>query len=558
VHPTDRSFLLARRLLVATAVLALGCGADSGPDRGSTPRWLSPDAAARVAEADRYGGTLVVAGRNDIQSMNALVSNDFESAQHQIYVLFVTLVRSDGSYEPRPYLARSWEFDADTSEVVFHLRDDLRWHDGTPVTAGDVVFTFERIKDPEVGFVNPSYFDYWQAAEAVDDSTVRFYLRPHANLLYGWTRTAIMPEHIIGYVEPAELDAHEFGTTNPVGNGPFRFVERVAGDHWVFEANPDFPTELGGRPYLDRLVYRQIPDEFVLAAALQTGEVDLVIDGTPAMLERLADDTTMVVVSYHAPDYNFIAWNSKRAPFADPRVRRALTMAIDRPTVVQALRGGHGTVASGPVGPWHWAYDSTWAPLAHAPDSARALLEAAGWTDTDDDGVRDRNGVPFRFELYSTPRHEWRSIQTMVQASLADVGVDARMELREPGALIPLVTGADRRFDAVLVGWARDVPLDDRDLWACDQVGQPVQFTSYCNPELDVVLDSIRVTADRVRLRDLIRRYHEAISEDQPYTFLYYVDKVDLHRAGTHGVEMDSRGDWVGVVGWWIHPDARR
>lgn len=557
-RPRYRTLRRSIVLLVAPVVLTMACRADAEREGGREAAWVSAAPEDRVAVEDRYGGTLVVAGRNDALSMNALVSNDYESLQHQIHVLFLTLVRADAEYRPQAGLARAWEFNGDTTEVVFHLRGDVRWHDGTPVTAADVVFTFDRLKDPETGFVNPSYFDHWEAAEAIDDTTVRFFLRSHANVLYGWMRTAIMPEHVLGDVPVTELASHPFGALSPVGNGPFRFVERVVGDRWVFEANEDFPDELGGRPYLDRLVYRQIPDEFALGAALRAGEVDLVIDATPEMAERLASESEVGAVRYAAPDYQFIAWNGRRAPFGDRLVRRALTMAIDRQTLVDAVRGGYGTVAVGPVGPWHWSWDSAWQPLPFAPDSAAALLDEAGWTDTDGDGVRDRGGVALRFDLLATPRREWSAIQTLVQADLARVGIDARPEVREQGALVPMVTGADRRFDAVLVGWARDVPLDDRDLWACDRIGQPMQFTSYCNRGLDAVLDSIRLTADRERLRALIRRYQEIIAGDQPYTFLYYLDRVNLLRARVRGVEPDSRGDWTGATRWWIHPAGRR
>jgi peptide/nickel transport system substrate-binding protein len=541
-----------RAATVLLAMLATACG-----DRPRDASGDSADSRARtvpdVPEADRYGGTLVVAGRGDAESMNSLASTSFESGQLQTYVLFVTLVRSDPAFEPQPYLARGWEFDSDTSEVIFHLRSDLEWHDGEPVTSMDVAFTFERLKDPRVPFPNPSYFDYWDAVEVVDDSTARFFLRPHANVLYGWSRTAIMPSHLLGDVPSEELPGHSFGTLQPVGNGPFRFAERIPGDRWVFEANLDFPEDLGGRPYLDRLVYRQISDEFALTAALQTGEVDLVIEASPSMLRQVAGDSTIVSGSYHAPEYAFIAWNSRRPWFREPEVRRALTMAIDREALVEAVLGGHGSVAAGPVGPWHWAYDSSWTAIPFSPDSAAALLERSGWSDSDGDGVRERDGQPFSFELLSTPRRDWQSVQTLVQAWLARVGVDARPTVREQAALIPLVTAPDRRFDAVIVGWARDVPLNDSDLWACDQVGQPVQFTSYCDPDLDRVLDSIPVTTGRERLRSLIDRYHSLIARDQPYTFLYYVDRVDLMRARVFGTEMDARGDWVNAARWWVH-----
>jgi peptide/nickel transport system substrate-binding protein len=544
---------LSRWVCTLAAWLAwVGCG--EPPSRESQPGWtpttrVEPD----VPEAQRYGGTLVVAGRNDPVSMNSFVATDYESAQLQTYVLFVTLVSNDAEYEPQPYLARSWEFDADTSEVVFHLRHDLEWQDGAPVSARDVAFTFERLKNPAVPFVNPSYFDYWDAVEVVDPVTVKFFIRPHANALFGWTRTAIMPEHVLGDVPPADLEMDPFGAVSPIGSGPYRFVARVPGDRWEFEANPDFPEELGGRPYLDRLVYRQIPDDFALVAALRTGETDVVIDASPGMVDQVKGDPGIYSTSYAAPEYAFIAWNPMRPEFADPAVRRALTMAIDRETLVQAVLGGAGTVAPGPVGPWHWAYDSTWEPLPYDPAGAAALLDEAGWVDSDGDGIRDRNGEPFRFELLATPRPDREAIQTLVQASLGKIGIDVEPVVREQGALIPLVTGADRRFDAVIVGWARDVPLNDVDMWACDQVGQPVQFTSYCNPELDAVLDSISLVADRARLRSLIGRYHALIAADQPYTFLYYLDRVVLAREDVYGLRMDSRGDWVNAARWWKH-----
>jgi peptide/nickel transport system substrate-binding protein len=271
------------------------------------------------------------------------------------------------------------------------------------------------------------------------------------------------------------------------------------------------------------------------------------------MLEQVGEDPDITMASYAAPEYAFIAWNSKRPEFADPRVRRALTMAIDRETLVQAVLGGNGEVAPGPVGPWHWAYDSAWTPVPYDPSAASALLDESGWTDSDDDGIRDRGGEPLSFELLATPRRDWGAVQTLVQASLGQVGVAVEPVVREQGALIPMVIGPDRRFDAVLIGWARDVPLNDVDLWACDQVGQPFQFTSYCNPELDVVLDSIPLETDRDRLRALIGRYHELVVADQPYSFLYYVDRVDLARSRVYGIEMDSRGDWVNVARWWVN-----
>ncbi|MDH3298596.1 MAG: ABC transporter substrate-binding protein, partial [Gemmatimonadota bacterium] len=298
-------------------------------------------------------------------------------------------------------------------------------------------------------------------------------------------------------------------------------------------------------------------DDASLTAALRTGEVDAILEPAPAELPRLAADTSVSIIEYGAPEYDFIAWNSRRPMFADAAVRRALTMAIDRGALVMALLEGHGDVAVGPVGPWHWAYDASDAPIPFAPDSARTELIAAGWADSDGDGVLDRDGEAFAFELFAAPRDKWRDIATAVQANLRDVGIEMTITIREPAAIGPLVFSPDRRYDALLLGWSRDVPLDDRDLWACDRIEQPFQFTSYCNPKLDAVLDSMQSVTDRDLLRALVDRYNDIMAEDQPYTFLYYSDHVVAARVELRGAVMDARGDWLSVADWWLEPSAR-
>lgn len=533
-------------------LLAAGCSdrGDAGSGGGATT--TRPD----VPEAERAGGTVVVAGRNDIASMNPFASLDVESLQHQDYLLFVTLLRADPREEPLPYLARSWSFDEDSTSVTFELYRGLTWHDGEPVTAGDVVFTFETARNPAAGYPNRAYFDAWAGVEMIDEYTLRFTVRPAANLFYGWTRLAILPEHILGDVPPEELAAHPFGL-DPVGNGPFRFVERVPGDRWVFEANPDFPAELGGRPYVDRYVYRVMADDAAQASALRAGEVDLLTTASPANVPRFEADTTIRLIHYDDRDYDFIVWNPRRPMFADPAVRRALTMAIDRPGIVEAVQEGEGTVAVGPIGPWHWAFDTTDVALPYAPDSARAALAAVGWTDGDGDGTLDRNGQPFRFTMYATPRDKWRSIATIVQSNLRDVGIDMAIEIREIAALQPLVTSPDRRFDAFMLTWIPDQTLDDRAMWACDQLAHPVHFSGYCNPELDAVLDSLLVVTDPDTYAGLVDRYNDILAADQPYTFLYYPSHLAAARVELRGVDMDARGNWVSVADWWLEPSAR-
>jgi peptide/nickel transport system substrate-binding protein len=509
-----------------------------------------------VQEAERYGGTAVVGGRASIGTLNPLVSTDFEAAQLQKHALFTTLVRYDGEASLTPYLAESWELNRDSTQIVFRLRRDVSWHDGSPTTARDVAFTFERVKDPNVAFPNRGWFDLWEAAEVVDPHTIRFVLRPHADFLFGWSQLPIVPEHVLRDVPPDELTRHPFGTDELVGNGPFRFSERTA-DAWSFVANPEFPDELGGRPYLERLVYRVVPDPTTLLAELRTGAVHIYLDLPPSQIETATADADIEVITRPSRSYTFIAWNSRRAPFGDPVVRSALTLAIDREQLVAAVRNGLGTVTAGPLGPWHWAYDPSAAPLPFAPDSAGGLLDRAGWRDADADGVRERDGEELRFEIVTNPNPVRQDIAVIVQSQLAAVGVAAEPRTMESAALGAAVTSPERRYDAAILGFEQDWVLDDRDLWACERIGQPWQFTSYCDPDLDLVLDSLPRALEPGERRRLYRRYNDIVRRDQPFTFLFFETVADGVRRELGGLELDARGELASVRGWWIHPDGR-
>ncbi|MFQ5689038.1 MAG: ABC transporter substrate-binding protein [Gemmatimonadota bacterium] len=542
-----------RAILVGAAVLCPWLVVGGCADRGSSSAESSP---AATPDAPAAGGTVVIGGREPIATLNPLVSTDYVTSQLQKHALLMTLVRYDSAFTVRPYLAESWEPDDAGSEVVFHLRTDVRWQDGVPTTARDVAFTFRMAKDPRVAYPNRGYFDLWKSAEVVDDSTLRFRLRPHAGYLFAWTQLPIAPEHILAGVAPEQLPRHRFGTSEPAGNGPFRFVERRNADTWIFEANPEFPAALGGRPYVDRLVYRVVPDESTLLSEFRTGGVDLYLDIPPSQIARARGVAGARVVTYPSRSVTFIAWNSRRREFSDAAVRTALTLALDRDGLVAAARNGLGVVASGPVGPWHWAHDPAWKPLPHAPDSARAILESRGWVDRDGDGIRDKDGVEFRFDLLTNENPVREDLAVMIQSQLARVGIAAQPAIREAAALGAVVTSPERPFDAVILGFEQDWNLDDRDLWSCDRMEQPFQFTGYCNPALDAVLDSIPLALDRDTRERLYRRYHRMIARDQPYTYLYFdIVAVGLGPA-LYGVRPDSRGELATVREWWRRPDG--
>ena len=248
-------------LVAAGAAFVAACGSDNPPDRadGSDDfcgtALAAVDAFMATVEAGSLpgqGGTIVLGTTADLQGMMGLTTNDYNTHQHQTFVNLMTLVRYDANLEPEPYLAESWEWSPDGTELTFRLREDVVWHDGVPTTARDVEFTYNRAVDGETGFANPAYFQNYEGVEVIDERTIRFTVRPHAMPLDTWRATPIMPVHLLGDVPATELSGHPYGAVCPIGNGPFRFVSHRVDDSWDFLANPAFPAGLGGRPSIDR------------------------------------------------------------------------------------------------------------------------------------------------------------------------------------------------------------------------------------------------------------------------------------------------------------------
>lgn len=538
--------LVALAALVGMAAL-LACGESSEPP---------PEAFRDVSEAERYGGTVVLAGAVEIETFNPAATVDDLSQQVQRHAVLMTLLRADAALRPQPYLAEAWEINQDSTRVVFRLRRGVRWHDGEPTTARDVEFTFNALKDPDTGFPNAQWLEGWEGAEVLDRHTIRFAVRPRSGLLAGWTQVPIMPRHLLEDTAPSELATHPFGTT-PTGNGPFRFAGRDAAGNVTLAANEGFPADLGGRPYADRLVFRTIPEAATQLAELRTGGVHYVRMIAPTQVARARESEGLSVSEIPSPAYGFIAWNGQKEIFQDPALRRALTMAIDREEIIAAARNGLGKVANGPLGPWHPAHDPAIAPLPFAPDSAAAILDGLGWTDSDGDGTRDSGGEPLSFGLLSPTRDMYRDIATITQAQLARIGVDVEVRTMEESVFIDAITSPERRFDAFVLEWQPDLVVDDRQLFSCDAVGQAFQFASYCSRELEPVLQAIPNARSPEESEALLRQYVAIVNRDQPFTFLYFAVDAAARRNELMNVEAAIGGDLKGVSRWWLHPDAR-
>jgi peptide/nickel transport system substrate-binding protein len=542
-------------LLALAALAACGGGDDGRKAKGAEP------GDAEVPEAQRFGGTAVVGAIGDMPDMNPLTSTDHTANQVQQYVLFAPLLTYNEKLEPVPWLARSWEVNADTTELTFHLRSDVYWHDGKKTTAYDAKWSYDMARDPDTGFPNTAFWTHYGDASVVDSFTFRVKLEPHADYLDPWRSFAPVPRHVLEGTAPAQIRNHPFGTRAPVGNGPFRFVEHLPNQRWVFEANDRWPGELGGRPYLDRIVYRSIPEVTTLLTELLGGRVDYYIAPNPDQGAQIEASASARLLSFPDRQFLIIGWNERRPFFRDARVRRALTMAIDREAIIKAVRVGYGEPANSTVPPFYWNYDpQAGADLKHDPEGAKRLLAEAGWADRNGDGtIEDARGVPFRFTMNTNSgNRERQDIMEVVQAQLRQVGIEVRPQALEWGTLLDRINDTKRRdFDAVVIGWVTEFRIDDSDLFSCKKLDDPYQWVGYCDPRTEVMLDSLPRIVDRNAAKPLWAEYQRKVAADQPYTFLYFSRRLEGVHERLRNVHPDARGDWVGAHRWYIAPGQR-
>lgn len=564
-----------RCVSVLLVVVAVGCG-DAGDRAFSGLPEFCQEVLPRVAEflsgfehpvGERYGGTAVVASIGELaDGMNALVSSAYESTQHQNFLNLMTLIQLDEAFQPVSYLAESWELNDERTELTFRLRDDVYWHDGTPTTAHDVAFTYRRAVDPETAFPNAAFWAHYdrgpEGIEVLDDFTVRVRLEPHAELMDPWRATGIMPRHLLEDVPPAELRQHPFGSRCPVGNGPFVFEEHQPDARWSFVRNPAFPAGLGGPPYLARYVFRIIPEPTTLMTELVTEGIDFWINPPASQESQIVGAPHLEFRTFPWMSYDLVAWNARRPQLQDARVRRAITHATNRVQLVEALLGGYGEVANAGVPPIHWGFhEGIRNALPYDPERARALLEEAGWRDRDGDGVRE-NAEGERFSIsikYNAGNQDRQDVAEIMQAQLREVGIEVRPQVVEWATLLNQINTPDvRDFDGVVIGWVADFRLDDHDLHHSSKIDQSYAWSGTRDSELDLLLDTLKLEAERAEAIPLWHAYQERIVEVQPYTYLYFAQRRSGLNRRLADVHLDARGEWSGIRDWWIPAGDRR
>jgi peptide/nickel transport system substrate-binding protein len=515
---------------------------------------------AGANEKPAYGDTFVHASIGDITGLIPNITSD--SASHTVgNLIYDGLVQLDKDLNWAPAIAESWQFSKDCLTLTFKLRKNVKWHDGRPFTADDVIFTYKAMLNPKTPTAYRDDFEPVKEVQAVDPYTVRVtYSQPFAKALGSWGQT-MLPKHLLEKaVEEGKLrEAPQ--NLKPVGTGPYRFQEWKSGEKVVLVANKDYYIE--GRPYIGRIVYRIIPSQATIFLELKAKGVDLA-ELTAIQYERQTDYPAFKKdynkYHYSANRYTYLGFNLKDERFKDRRVRQAFAHAINKAELIEGVVMGLGREATGPYRPGTWAYTDKVKRYEFSPTKARALLAAAGWTDRNGDGIlRNKEGQPFSFTIRTNQGNEERKkVAEIIQQRLKEIGVQTDIQTIEWAALLKEYI-KQKRFDAIVLGWGTGVDPDQYAVWHSSQNG-PDQLNSfsYANAEVDALLEKGRATCHQQERVATYHRIQQILAEDQPYIFLYFRETLPVVSSRVRGIKVEPAGIDYNFIDWYVPKSLQR
>jgi peptide/nickel transport system substrate-binding protein len=523
-------------------------GSQAKPDTATK----NPQSAAETYPGDD-GDWLIWAFRVEPKTLNQMsAENDIYSRWITVLSIFEPLMVYDfDEVKLKPHLAESVDISSDGLEITFRLRDDIHFSDGVPITADDVVFTYQTVIDPNVDAANIAnmYVDV-DRVEKISDRVVKFYMkRPYFKTLevLSFWDIGIYPKHIYQFKDAKEFNKR---VSEPVGSGPYIFERWDVGKQIVLRRNENY---WGRKPHIKKIVYKFINNSIAAAQALKAHQVDIIVAHDSELFANFDADEEFKkefsCLAYWNPGvpFYYIGWNEDLPFFSDARVRRAMTLNINREQIISKLLKGYGEAITGPFYIKGTQNDPTIKSWPYDPEKAKQLLDEAGWLDRNGDGIREKDGVVFRFRFsYAAGDSLYERLAVLLKDEMAKIGVDVIPEPYEWSALLPIIT--ERKFEAMVMGWGGDIVEDDYPIFHSSQIGKGgYNYVGFRNSEADALLEQIRRTIDVGQQDVLCHRLHRILHEQQPDTFLLarptfrLVDKrfenVKIHKMGLNYFE---------------------
>lgn len=515
---------------------------------------IARESPVRAEGEPAYGDALVTGTIGEPTILIPMLAGD--SASHEVAgMIFNGLVKYDTDLSVIGDLAESWDVSKDGLVITFHLRKGVRWTDGADFTAEDVMFGYKTIIDKKTPTAYSEDFLQVKKAEVVDNYTFKVtYEKPFAPALTSWGGLVVLPKHLL---EGKDITKTGFGR-EPVGLGPYRLTKWVSGQELLLDSNHDY---FEGRPFIDRYIYRIIPDRATMFLELQTGGVDM-MDLTPIQYTKQTENdffrNTFQKFRYPQFAYTYMGFNLKHPFFKDKRVRQAIAYAIDKSEIVDVVLFGLGSPATGPYVPNTWPYNPNVKEYKYDPDKAKQLLREAGWA-SNSTGILEKDGKPFEFTIRTNMGNTLRmNTATIIQWRLAKVGIKVKIEAIEWSTFINQFIDK-RRFEAVILGWSIGLDPDQYDIWFSGKTKEKeFNFVGYSNPEVDELLEKGRRTYDISERKKAYFRIQEILADELPYIFLYVPAATPIVHGRVKGIKPSPIGISYNLPKWYVPRQLQR
>lgn len=513
-----------------------------------------PSRKAVIDNSDPVCGDNLVEGAiGEASTLIPILASD--SASHSVAgQIYNGLIKYDKNLQLVGDLAQFYHVAPDGQTITFKLRKNVRWHDGAPFTARDVLYTYHVIIDPKTPTAYSEDFKQVASVTAPDPFTVVVrYNRPYAPALASWG-VAVLPAHLL---EGQDITKSPLAR-QPIGTGPFRFKEWVAGQKIVLEANRDY---FEGRPYLNRYVFRLIPNTSTMYMELKAGGIDQ-MGLTPVQYARQTDSERFKAgfnkYRYPSNGYLYLGYNLRHPTFKDKRVRQAITAAINKDELIQGVLFGMGQKTDSPIIPGRWAHNPGIHSISFDPALSRKLLAEAGWS-PGADGMLYKQGKLLSFTILTNQGNQQRLMTAqIIQQRLKQVGIDVRIRVVEWAAFLKEFIDKGN-FETVLLAWLTSQDPDMYDIWHSSKTKPgELNFIGYSNAEVDRLLEEGRSTFNIEKRKQAYYRIQDILADDQPYTFLYVPDALPVVASRIRGIEPAPAGIGHNLIKWYVPKAEQR
>ncbi|MFZ9643012.1 MAG: peptide-binding protein [Candidatus Methylopumilus sp.] len=464
------------------------------------------------------GGTLVDALSGEPSGLIAMIAGE-SSASAIASNIFNSLLKYDKNLELTGELAQSWEVSADQKSITFHLKPNLKWADGQPLTSADVLFTWQTVTDDHTRSPYGADYKLVKKAETPDPNTFKVtYAQPYAPALDSWSGLHILPKHLL---QGQDINNTAFAR-HPVGSHYYQLDQWKKGESISLKRNPNATQ---GQAKIDRLVSRIIPDRAAQFLELMADNIDSMSLNSIqyARIFPSRPDLTAKIAQYKelGNSYTYLGFNLKRKPFDDVRVRQAINYAIDKQEIIDGVLLGLGLPVASPYKPGTRWSNPKLQPYPYDPQKAIALLKEAGFEDHDHDGILDKDGKPLSFEILTNQNKEREMSAVLVQRRLKEIGIDVKIRVVEWATFISrfIKTGD---FNVVLLGWGLGLEPDQFNIWhSSQQAPGQFNFIGYHNPKVDKLLEAGRLELNPDKRMKIYHQFAEILLQDSPVVYLF-------------------------------------